>query len=238
MVAGTDTGPIDWPERLSDLAYTTHSPRLQAFYEAGVVSGKTPLSDTPMVALDFETTGLSAARHGILSIGLVPFTLRRIYCRDAKHWLVNPRRPLEEESVTIHGITHSDMQTAPDIVEILSQVLDSMAGRVAVVHYRAIERDFFDAALKPRLNEGIQFPVIDTMSLEARLHRRQRSQWLNWLRGRPPTPIRLADSRSRYGLPHYPPHHATTDALATAELLQAQVAYHYSPDTPVEELWC
>ncbi len=238
MVVRTNTSPVNWPERLSDLAYNTHNPRLQAFYQAGVVNGKAPLSDTPMVALDFETTGLDATRHGILSIGLVPFTLQRIYCGDARHWLVNPRRPLEEESVTIHGITHSAVETAPDIVEVLAQVLDCMAGRVAVVHYRAIERDFFAAALKPRLNESIEFPVIDTMSLEARLHRTRRSKWVNWLRGRPPTSIRLADSRSRYGLPHYPPHHATTDAVATAELLMAQVAYHYSPDTPVEQLWC
>ncbi len=33
------------------------------------------------------------------------------------------------------------------------------------------------------------------------------------------------------------PHHALTDALATAELLQAQIAYHFDPDTPISEVW-
>ena len=227
----------DWPARFADLAYQTHNERLRSFYEAGVVSGQTPMQDVPMVALDFETTGLDPRRHGILSIGLVPFSLRRIYCGRARHWLVNPRRPLEDESVTIHGITHSDVDEAPDIVEVLSQVLESLAGKVVVVHYRAIERRFFDVALRPRLNEGIEFPVIDTMDLEARRHRTARGRWLTWLKGGQQKSIRLADSRARYRLPHYPPHHAMTDALATAELLQAQVAYHYTPETPVSELW-
>ncbi len=37
-----------------------------------------------------------------------------------------------------------------------------------VVHYRAIERDFLDQAFRRHLGEGLQFPVIDTMQLEAR----------------------------------------------------------------------
>ncbi|MBB3142903.1 DNA polymerase III epsilon subunit-like protein [Halomonas organivorans] len=32
-------------------------------------------------------------------------------------------------------------------------------------------------------------------------------------------------------------HHALTDALATAELLQVQIAYHYRPETPVGTIW-
>ena len=32
-------------------------------------------------------------------------------------------------------------------------------------------------------------------------------------------------------------HHALTDAIATAELLQAQVAGNYGPETPIGMLW-
>jgi len=38
-------------------------------------------------------------------------------------------------------------------------------------------------------------------------------------------------------LPRYRLHHALTDALATAELLQAQVAHRFTPDTPLSALW-
>jgi DNA polymerase-3 subunit epsilon len=104
-----------------------------------------------------------------------------------------------------------------------------------VVHYRTLERSFLDQALRQLLGEGLQFPVIDTMQLEANLHR-QPSWWQRLLQ-RTPTSIRLADSRLRYNLPQYQAHHALTDALATAELLQAQVATHHSDDTPVGALW-
>ena len=49
--------------------------------------------------------------------------------------------------------------------------------------------------------------------------------------------IRLADSRQRYGLPHYAAHNALIDAIATAELLQAQVLHHFGPQTRVSDLW-
>ncbi|HAS3970887.1 TPA: 3'-5' exonuclease, partial [Vibrio cholerae] len=38
-------------------------------------------------------------------------------------------------------------------------------------------------------------------------------------------------------LPPYSPHHALTDAIATAELFQAQCAYHLPPHTAIQSLW-
>ena len=77
----------------------------------------------------------------------------------------------------------------------------------------------------------------DTMAIEARIRRPATAGLLERLLGRAPPSIRLADSRARYGLPRYRPHHAPTDALASAELLQAQIAHRFSPDTPVCDLW-
>jgi DNA polymerase-3 subunit epsilon len=75
------------------------------------------------------------------------------------------------------------------------------------------------------------------MAIEAHLHpKRQPSRW-KMLTGTKPVSIRLADSRIRYGLPHYASHNALIDAIATAELLQAQIHHHFSPDTPIGDLW-
>ena len=49
--------------------------------------------------------------------------------------------------------------------------------------------------------------------------------------------IRLNASRERYGLPVYQGHHALVDALATAELLQAQISHHYTPETQLKDIW-
>nr|WP_242634487.1 3'-5' exonuclease [Marinobacter salicampi] len=226
-----------WPERMARLASEARNPHLKAFYDAGCVAPETPMSQVPLVALDFETTGLDPNTHSIVSIGLVPMTLQRIRCRDAQHWIIRPPLPLQRESITIHGITHSDIEEAPDLTEILAEFLPALAGKVVVVHHRGIERPFLEVALQWRLREGIEFPVIDTMAIEAKLHPRRSPNWLSRVRGKRALSIRLPDSRLRYGLPHYPPHHALTDALASAELLQAQIQHHFSPDTPVGELW-
>ncbi len=240
-VKNSDPQRIDWPLRFHEQAEAAHDVRLRMFYEQGAVAGDTPLNAVPFVALDFETTGLNAATDDIVSIGLVPFTLRRIYCRDAQQWLLSPQQHLAAESVVIHGITHADINNAPDLIRVLEPVLDALAGRVVVVHYRYIEREFFNTALQQRLGEGICFPVVDTMDLEARWHRRGVATFWQrlWgrLLGRKRVSIRLADSRARYHLPFYKQHEALTDAIATAELLQAQIAHRYSPDTPIAELW-
>lgn len=228
----------DWQARFRVLADSASDERLKAFYAAGMVSGDTPLAQVPLMALDVETTGLDPVKDGIVSIGLVPMTLDTVRASASRHWIIKPRVPLAEESVTIHGITDSQIASAPDLIDILGEVLESMAGHVMVVHCRAIERQFLNGALRRRLNEKIAFPVIDTMELEARLHRTAPTGLMARLFApRRQVSIRLAASRSRYNLPRYHPHHALTDALASAELLQAQAAYHFTPDTAVSELW-
>lgn len=227
----------DWPEYLAGRANQTRDSRLAGYFSTGVLSPETPIGEAPLVALDLETTGLDATRHDIVSVGLMPFTLERIRVRDGRYWVLAPRRALSDESVAFHHITHTEVAEAPDFAAIIDELLACLTGRLVVVHYRQLERSFIDAAIRERLGEGLLFPVIDTMSLEARLHRQ--SWWARlrrWL-GRPAASIRLHESRLRYHLPAYTGHHALVDALATAELLQAQIARHYSWETPVGALW-
>lgn len=226
-----------WPEYLASRASQVSDPALRRFFAAYDLDPNMPIGQVPLVALDMETTGLESRRHSIVSIGLVPFTAQRIYLPKRRYWVVKPRRPLSKRSITFHRITHSEIAEAPDLDEILDELLEALAGRLVVVHYRHIERPFMDEGVKSRRGEGVRFPVIDTMSLEARLHRQ--SWWARFKRwmGRPPASIRLHDSRLRYGLPAYQGHHALVDALATAELFQAQLATHFDPETPLYQLW-
>lgn len=227
----------NWAAYFSECAQRAQDDALKQFFQAPLPAPDTPVSEVPMVALDMETTGLDERRHGIVSIGVVPFTLDRISLAERRYWVVKPPRPLDEASIAYHHITHSEIAEAPDLDAILDELLSSLAGRLVVVHFRNIERPFLDAAVKSRRGEGVLFPMIDTMSLEARLHRQTLwARFRRWL-GRPPVSIRLHASRDRYGLPAYQGHHALVDALATAELLQAQIAHHYTPDTAIRELW-
>ncbi|MGP9799658.1 3'-5' exonuclease [Rheinheimera sp. NSM] len=233
-----DPAISNWQQYYQQQAEHSQHALLRQFYQAGMVAADTPVRDVPLLALDIETTGLNPASSGIVSIGLLPMDLNQIYASRARQWLLKPRFALSDESVTLHRITHSDIAQAPDLSEVLPQLLALMAGKVVIVHYRGIERPFLHAAMQARLGQGCYFPVIDTMALEARLHRRKTLSLWQQLRGKKPVSIRLADSRLRYGLPSYRPHHAATDALACAELFRAQLAARFSPDTPISQLWC
>ncbi|MFP4251313.1 MAG: 3'-5' exonuclease [Guyparkeria sp.] len=231
------SGNGTWPTFFADRARRCHDPALRAFYAAGVPDPEMPIDNVPLMALDFETTGMDVHRHAIISIGMVPFDLSRIRPSAGRYWVVRPPRPLDEASIRFHRITHAEVSGAPDLDEVLDEVLAALAGHVVVVHFRGIERPFLDAAVLARRGERCLFPVIDTMSIEAR---QVRAGWWNRIKaqfsaGR--TSIRLGDTRARYGLPAYSAHHAKLDALAAAELLQAQIAWHYSRDTPVGDLW-
>lgn len=235
-------GRVDWAQRFRALAASAQDPRLRAYYAHGLPDARTPIREVPLLALDVETTGLDPAQDEIVSIGALPLYGRHIEASAARYWLLRPQGELHAESVTIHSLTHAQLADAPALDSIITELLDCLRGRVLVVHCAAIERRFLDRALRACLGEGIEFPVIDTMALEARLHRRPPGLW-RWLSGmlgrrRPQqVSIRLADSRARYRLPRYRAHHALTDALASAELLQAQLAHHYRSDTPLAQLW-
>lgn len=209
--------------------------RLRKFFQAGVCDPDTTVDRVSFVALDFETTGLHPGRDDIVSIGLIPFTLSGISCSAAEYWILKPRQALED-SVVIHGITHSDVHDAPDLTKIFEDLLEVLAGKIVVAHCLEIERNFLHSALVKRLGEGVCFPMIDTMAIEAEKQIKN-SGFLQKLFRRRYHSIRLADARGRYGLPIYQSHHALTDALATAELFLAQVAHHYSPELRVKNLW-
>lgn len=145
---------LSWQQYFELQVNSVKDSRLKHFYQSGVIDPETPLAEVEFVALDFETTGLDIDKDGIISIGLIPFTLQRIYCKQSKHWLVKPRKPLNEDSVVIHGITHSDLSDAPDLRRILDEVLDSLAGKIVVVHYQYIERQFFHRALMNGSTKG------------------------------------------------------------------------------------
>ncbi|WP_295720637.1 3'-5' exonuclease [uncultured Halovibrio sp.] len=226
-----------WPEYMADRARKCGNADLKAFFEQGSLDPETPIKRVPMMAMDLETTGMDVTRHGIVSVGMLPFTLERIHTGQSWYRIVRPRRMLREESVVVHHITHSEVADAPDLADILPELLNRMAGYLPVVHYHPIERRFLDESVRVRLGEGLMCPMLDTMVLESRWCRQSlRARMRKWL-GAQPLSIRLHESRARYNLPFYRGHHALTDALATAELFQAQVAHRFSPETPVGDLW-
>ncbi|RZU98164.1 3'-5' exonuclease [Spiribacter vilamensis] len=225
-----------WQPWLESMAQGSETADLRHFYEAFPGNPADPIGTTPLAAIDLETSGLDPRKHAILSIGIVPFNLRSIATGASRHWILRPPRGFSGESVAYHHIRHFDVEQAPDLGDVLPEILESLRGRLPVVHYHPIERRFLDGAVRERTGTVFRFPLIDTMEIEARRHRRPWRMRLGRLFGRTPASIRLADSRERYGLPPYEGHQAVVDAIGTAELLQAQIQHHYSNSTPIGDL--
>lgn len=228
---------FDWHAYISEQLPLDNRSSISAFYHSQQFPFDLVIEQADFVALDFETTGLNAKEDEIISIGLVPFTMNRIRVAQARHWLIRPNQSLNDESVVIHGITHSEVSNAPDFLEVIDEVLSHLEGKIVVVHFRYIEREFLYESIQSRLNSELLFPVIDTMAIEAMRHRSVWRSIVKRILGRAQPSIRLADSRLRYGLPRYHLHSAVTDAIATAELFQAQVRHHYSGETRVSDIW-
>ena len=222
----------DWQSMFAEWAKEAPEGPLREYYLAGMISPTTPLKDTPLLALDLETTGLDSKNDEIISLGLMPLSLEKIRCQGARYWMAKPERSLHAESVTIHEITHTELSEAPALKDILDEILVALTKQVVVVHCVSIERQFLLEASLKVYGFPFYFPVLDTMDIE------RQAQFKPWWKrfGKAPS-LRLDACRQRYNLPRYKAHHALTDALSSAELLQAQAAYHLDASADISNYW-
>ena len=87
-----------------------------------------------------------------------------------------------------------------------------------VAHHAKIELTFLTQACQKLYGVSPRFPVIDTMRIAKRWLERRNKEIEQG-------DLRLFNLRKRYGLPMYQAHNALSDAIATAELLQAQIGH-------------
>ncbi len=73
------------------------------------------------VCLDLETTGLNPKTDRIIEIGAVKVKAGEI--TDRMETLVNPGRALEERIVELTGICDEQLTDAPDIADVLPELL-------------------------------------------------------------------------------------------------------------------
>ncbi|SBS24637.1 DNA polymerase III PolC-type [Marinomonas spartinae] len=236
MKTKSDTTPTkDWQAMFRDWAQEAPEGPLKRYYEAGTIAMDTPLKDVPMLALDLETTGLDSRTDEIISVGSVPMDHRIIRCNGSGYWMAKPECSLNPESVTIHEITHTELEEAPRLHHIFENILEALSNKVVVVHCVAIERQFLLEASLKIYGFPLYFPVLDTMDIERKYH--TKLPWWKRIIGKKPS-LRLDACRQYYHLPRYKAHHALTDALSSAELLQAQIAYHMdATNDPISKYW-
>ncbi len=120
------------------------------------------MSGQTYVALDLETTGLSAKTDRIIEIGAVLVESGEI--KDTFETFVNPRMELPQRIVEITGIRQEEVDSAPPIDEILSGLCAFLGGRDLLGHQIIFDYSFLKRAF---VNQGMCFEKrgIDTLKL-------------------------------------------------------------------------
>ena len=188
------------------------------FLSVPLIDRSRDVHSVSLLSLDFETSGLDASKDHIVSAGYVVVNNGEIQLSTATHELVKTSNLLTEESVVIHKITDDDTSSGHPLDEVVGKLLQTLAGKVMLAHNAKIELSFLTQACRKLYGISPRFPVIDTMKI-ARVWLERRNKEIEQ------GDLRLFNLRKRYGLPVYQAHNALTDAIATAELLQAQIAH-------------
>ncbi|MBQ9122459.1 MAG: 3'-5' exonuclease [Lachnospiraceae bacterium] len=155
------------------------------------------------VCIDLETTGLNPKRDKIIEIGAVKVERGQIV--DLFETFVNPHRKLEERIVQLTGITDEDLSGAPDMAQVLPQVLafigeDILLGHSILFDYSFLKKAAVDQKMKfERLG-------VDTLKIARKFLPELESRSLDFL-------------CQHYQIPHRA-HRALEDAKATAALYQ------------------
>ena len=194
------------------------------FLSVPLVDRSRDIHAVSLLSLDFETSGLDASKDHIVSAGYVVIDGGEIQLSTARHELVKLDSSLTEESVVIHKITDDDASAGRPLEEVVGRLLQTLAGKVMVAHHALVETSFLTQACHKLYGISPRFPAIDTMKIAMRWLERRNKEIEQG-------DLRLFNLRKRYGLPVYQAHNALSDAIATAELLQAQIAHMDSSKT-------
>jgi DNA polymerase-3 subunit epsilon len=170
------------------------------------------------LVVDVETTGLDPRRDHVLEVGWAPVTRAEVVLDGVRGTPVHlPDGVDVGQSAVLHGLTDDELATAPPLADVVRDLRAALEGRVLVAHHAPIEIGFLDGAFRDAHSGRFSLLVVDTMTLQRRLVVRGHGE-------PPPGTLRLDAARRRFGLPRYAAHRAASDAVATAELLLAQVA--------------
>ena len=177
---------------------------------------ETSMHDLPVLAVDFETTGLNAKTDKLLSIGFVKMEHEQIQLSSCYHQIIKTKAKLEESNVIIHQITDAQKEQGQPLRVVVEQLLKALAGKVMLVHFARIERQFLQQACLELYGLIPDFPMIDTLVIAKRQLDKRDTAY-------DPSELRLSRLRHNYKLPDHHGHDALNDAIATAELLLAQI---------------
>lgn len=171
------------------------------------VPGVQLLSQSRLIVLDLETTGLNPFKDEVISIGAVAINKGVIHLNDQFDLIL--RRPDLDisETVLIHGIGPEALTRGHETEDALLHLLEWMNGDPILAYHSAFDQRFLEKALRNHLGYKVSHIWMDVADLLPASF--------------PDTKTRgksLDDWADAFGLEVSARHHALADAMATAEL--------------------
>lgn len=161
-----------------------------------------PIHDTPFAILDFETTGLTPGMDRVVEVSVVRMEPGRSP-ELVFDTLINPERPVA--ATEIHGITDDDVADAPAFAAISGELVKSLSGCVIGAYNVYFDMRFLTYELG---QVGVR-PLVPHLCL----------MYLRPLLGLGER-CRLGPACVCYGIPNPSEHMSSSDALASAALMQ------------------
>lgn len=172
------------------------------------LSPRTKRLPNEYVALDLETTGLSAHKDAITEIGAVKIIDGEIIDRYSQ--LVNPQVLITPRITQITGIDNAMVEDQPVLEDVLDDFVDFLEDYSLVGHNIQFDMGFLREAEQRTygLTQHFMRPTMDTMIIDRHLFPTERH--------------RLVDLIRRYGIADVEEHRALSDATQTYQCLEWQ----------------
>ncbi|HMB31418.1 MAG TPA: exonuclease domain-containing protein [Desulfohalobiaceae bacterium] len=165
-----------------------------------------PLKELSYTVFDLETTGLRPdSGDEIISVSAVRVVNNKIIFEESYNQLINPQRPIPEESIRIHGIRPEILQGQPLVEEVLPDFQQFIKETVLVGHNIDFDLRFLHLKEK-KLGLSFDHPSLDILFLSCLVQPNQEDHSLEGI-------------AQRLGTNVYARHTSFGDALTAAEIL-------------------
>ncbi len=158
-----------------------------------------------LVAIDFETTGLSPLTDEIIEIGAVKLNPKNEKL-ELFQTLIKPEKSIPQVVIDIHGITDDHVKDAPSLKEALPKFLSFIDGKILVAHNAQFDAGFFLHSLQKAEIKPPNSEVFCTLKMSKKILKNQRS-------------FNLASLADKFNISLTNHHRALDDAFACLDVL-------------------
>jgi len=181
------------------------------------------IDQVDFVAFDTELTGLDFKQDSIISIGAVKLKGTAILPAETFYRLVKPECELKSKSVVVHELTHSDLECAEDILDVVGDFVKFVDNAVLIGHFVHIDLNFVNKVLRQNFGVSLKNFAVDTATLHDWLYDSD-SRFAQHYKGMTIQSDLFSMAR-KYGVEGGKSHNAFSDAYITAQLFQRFVPF-------------